>query len=96
MLALMETSKESNVEHDGKSIAVLTKYVHSVAELLAFTSMKYFYYSLLVDTEVAIYKALSEYKESKNPSAVNNILKSFLDGMSNAISGIVNVFSEKD
>jgi len=94
MLNLMEVSEDNNFTHDGKSIAVLAKYIHSVAELLSFVSMRFFYYTLLVDTEVAIHTGLREYKESKNPDAFTIVIKSVLDGMEKAIDSLTSIFSK--
>jgi len=94
MLNLMEVSKDTNITHDGKSIAVLAKYVHSVAELLSFVSMKFFYYTLLVDTEVAIHTGLKDYKESKNPDSFSSVISSILNGMESAINSLVSIFSK--
>lgn len=93
MLSIMEISKDSKMEHDGASIAVLARYVHSVAELLSFTSMKYYYYSLLVDTLVSIHTALKEYAETKDPNSVAKVLQSFLEGIENSIKNITNIFT---
>ena len=95
MLSVMETEKSSSFTHDGKSIAVLSKYIHSVAELLSFTSMKFFYYTLLVDTNVAIQLALKEYKDTKDPNSVENILTSFVTGIENAIESMLSIFKNK-
>lgn len=92
MLNIMETSEESNFKHDGKTIAVLSKYVHSVANLLSFTSMKYFYYSILVDTEVATLTSLKEFSISKNPNDAINVLSSIGNAIDSSISGISSIF----
>ena len=92
MLNIMEASEDTNFNHDGKTIAVLSKYVHSVADLLSFTSMKYFYYSILIDTEVAALTALKEFSVSKNPNDVVNILSSIGSAIDSSISGLLNIF----
>ena len=92
MLNIMEISEDSKITHDGKSIAVMARYVHSVAELLSFVSMKFFYYSLLVDTEVALHSGLKDYKETKDSTSFNNVVASFLNGIENAISSLTKLF----
>ena len=92
MLNIMEASEDTNFNHDGKTIAALSKYVHSVADLLSFTSMKYFYYSILVDTEVAALTALKEFSVNKNPNDAISVISSIGSAIDSSINGLIGIF----
>jgi len=95
MLNIMEVDKNSSISQDGTTIAVLAKYIHSVAELLSFVSMKFFYYSLLVDTNIAIQVVLKNYAETKDSSTVYDKISSILKGIEQSVSGLMSVFESK-
>lgn len=93
MLNIMEVSEESKIDHSGKAIAVLSRYVHSVAELLSFTSMKYFYYSLIADTLIAIHVGIKEFASTRDSESVDKILSSVMTTIDTSINNIISIFN---